>query len=138
MKTSSVHTINFIRLTVLTCACTIAQARFIYLFVYAHTNIQRAQAVLQALQQTEGGQNHVLRAVVENMIYPITIDVLHTIFSKFGVVLKIITFNKASEIHLLILTFFILTAFFKVNTYLFLGVVCCEQFRFFCCFKSGN
>lgn len=59
-------------------------------------DLQRTQAVLQALQQTEGGVNHVLRAVVENMIYPITIDVLNTIFSKFGVVLKVITFNKSS------------------------------------------
>jgi len=65
-------------------------------------NQMRAQAVLQALQQTEGGQNHVLRAVVENMIYPITIDVLHTIFSKFGVVLKIITFNKANQFQALV------------------------------------
>lgn len=65
-------------------------------------NQMRAQAVLQALQQTEGGPNHVLRAVVENMIYPITIDVLHTIFSKFGVVLKIITFNKGNQFQALV------------------------------------
>jgi len=65
-------------------------------------NQMRTQAVLQALQQTEGGTNHVLRAVVENMIYPITIDVLNTIFSKFGVVLKIITFNKSNQFQALI------------------------------------
>lgn len=58
---------------------------------------QKAQAVLQALQQTEGGTNHVLRVVIENMIYPVTLDVLNTIFSKFGVVLKIITFTKNSK-----------------------------------------
>jgi len=65
-------------------------------------NQMRTQAVLQALQQTEGGVNHVLRAVVENMIYPITIDVLNTIFSKFGVVLKVITFNKSNQFQALI------------------------------------
>ncbi|XP_039266692.1 polypyrimidine tract-binding protein 3-like isoform X2 [Styela clava] len=65
-------------------------------------NQLKAQAVLQALQQTEGGTNHVLRVVVENMIYPVTLDVLHTIFSKFGVVLKIITFTKNNQFQALI------------------------------------
>lgn len=50
------------------------------------------------MQQSDGGgTNHVLRIVVENMLYPITVDILHTIFSKFGFVLKIITFTKNSK-----------------------------------------
>lgn len=65
-------------------------------------NQLKAQAVLQALQQTEGGTNHVLRVVIENMIYPVTLDVLNTIFSKFGVVLKIITFTKNNQFQALI------------------------------------
>ncbi|XP_076805027.1 polypyrimidine tract-binding protein 1-like [Clavelina lepadiformis] len=65
-------------------------------------NQMKAMAVLQAMQQTEGGTNHVLRVVVENMLYPITLDVLHTIFSKFGVVLKTITFNKNNQFQALI------------------------------------
>jgi len=44
----------------------------------------------------------VLRAVVENMLYPISIDVLRTIFCKYGVVLKIITFNKGTQFQALI------------------------------------
>jgi len=62
----------------------------------------KVQALLQAMQQTEGGTNHVLRVVVENLLYPITLDVLHTIFSKFGVVLKAITFNKSNQFQALI------------------------------------
>uniref|UniRef100_H2Z4Y0 RRM domain-containing protein n=1 Tax=Ciona savignyi TaxID=51511 RepID=H2Z4Y0_CIOSA len=62
----------------------------------------KTQAILQAMQKREGGPNHVLRAVIENMLYPITLDVLHTIFSKFGVILKIITFTKSSQFQALI------------------------------------
>ncbi|XP_018669178.2 polypyrimidine tract-binding protein 1 [Ciona intestinalis] len=65
-------------------------------------NQVKAQAVLQAMQQTEGGPNHVLRVVVENMLYPITLDVLHTIFTKFGVVLKTITFTKNNQFQALL------------------------------------
>ena len=52
---------------------------------------------LNRLQQSEGGPNHVLRVVVENMVYNVTLDVFYQIFSKFGQVLKIITFTKNSE-----------------------------------------
>jgi hnRNP-L/PTB/hephaestus splicing factor len=63
----------------------------------------KVEALLQAMQQqNEGGTNHVLRVVVENLLYPITLDVLHTIFSKFGVVLKAITFNKNNQFQALI------------------------------------
>jgi len=65
-------------------------------------NQQKVQAVLQAMQQTEGGPNHVLRVVVENMLYPITLEILHTIFTKFGVVLKTITFTKNNQFQALI------------------------------------
>lgn len=65
-------------------------------------NQLKVQAVLQAMQQTEGGPNHVLRVVVENMLYPITLDILHTIFTKFGVVLKTITFTKNNQFQALI------------------------------------
>ena len=65
-------------------------------------NQLKAQATLQAMQQTEGGTNHVLRVVVENMMYPITLEILHKIFSKFGVVVKTITFNKNNQFQALI------------------------------------
>ncbi|XP_078488599.1 polypyrimidine tract-binding protein 3-like isoform X1 [Ciona intestinalis] len=65
-------------------------------------NQLKTQAILEAMQKRDGGPNHVLRAVIENMLYPITLDVLHTIFSKFGVILKIITFTKSSQFQALI------------------------------------
>nr|XP_006815130.1 PREDICTED: polypyrimidine tract-binding protein 1-like isoform X2 [Saccoglossus kowalevskii] len=73
-----------------------------------------AQAALAAAQSlmpqtlgvhpgdTLGGQNTVLRVIVENMLYPVTVDILHQIFSKFGAVLKIITFNKNNTFQALI------------------------------------
>ncbi|XP_013784431.2 polypyrimidine tract-binding protein 1-like isoform X2 [Limulus polyphemus] len=66
------------------------------------------QAALQAAQalssqtDTQGGPNTVLRVIVDNQIYPITLDVLHQIFSRVGKVLKIITFTKNGTFQALI------------------------------------
>uniref|UniRef100_A0A8C4DF30 Polypyrimidine tract binding protein 1a n=1 Tax=Dicentrarchus labrax TaxID=13489 RepID=A0A8C4DF30_DICLA len=83
--------------------------------------IHRAQAALQAVNALHGGgmgsmaisadassmaggaaQSPVLRVIVENLFYPVTLDVLHQIFSKFGTVLKIITFTKNNQFQALI------------------------------------
>lgn len=86
-----------------------------------NANNQQAQValqsatILQEIGQT-GGPNCVLRVVVNNMVYPVHVDTFHQvgptrswtnclseclsalqIFSKFGVVLKIITFTKNGE-----------------------------------------
>ncbi|OQR68342.1 polypyrimidine tract-binding protein 3-like, partial [Tropilaelaps mercedesae] len=45
--------------------------------------------------------NTVLRAMIENQVYPVTLELLHNIFSRIGKVLKIVTFNKNSEYILL-------------------------------------
>ncbi|XP_064386761.1 polypyrimidine tract-binding protein 2-like [Halichondria panicea] len=50
----------------------------------------------------QGIPNSVLRVIIENMLYPITIDVLHQIFSKYGNILKIVTFLKNGQFHALI------------------------------------
>ncbi|XP_077646208.1 polypyrimidine tract-binding protein 3 isoform X2 [Lonchura striata] len=39
----------------------------------------------------------VLRIVVENVFYPVTLDILYQIFSKFGFVLRIIMFHKNNQ-----------------------------------------
>ncbi|CAG5107393.1 Oidioi.mRNA.OKI2018_I69.chr1.g3298.t1.cds [Oikopleura dioica] len=57
---------------------------------------------LQKFQEVEGGNNHVLRVVVENMTYQITLDVLTHLFSQFGNVLKVITFTKNNQFQALI------------------------------------
>ncbi|CDW51859.1 heterogeneous nuclear ribonucleoprotein L [Trichuris trichiura] len=43
-----------------------------------------------------GGSNSVLRVIIENqsLIYPISLDCLHQIFSRYGIVLRIVTFRK--------------------------------------------
>ncbi|XP_060088201.1 polypyrimidine tract-binding protein 2 isoform X3 [Heteronotia binoei] len=80
---------------------------------------QRAQAVLQAVTAVQTtntpisgttvsesavtpAQSPVLRIIIDNMYYPVTLDVLHQIFSKFGTVLKIITFTKNNQFQALL------------------------------------
>ncbi|XP_015221093.1 polypyrimidine tract-binding protein 1b isoform X1 [Lepisosteus oculatus] len=79
-------------------------------------NQVRAQAALQAVNAVQtgsmsmssvdtsgmGSQSPVLRIIVENLFYPVTLDVLHQIFSKFGTVLKIITFTKNNQFQALL------------------------------------
>jgi len=57
---------------------------------------------LRNFQEAEGGSNHVLRVVVENMTYPTTLEVLTHLFSQFGNVLKVITFTKNNQFQALI------------------------------------
>ncbi|KAK3531732.1 hypothetical protein QTP70_027283, partial [Hemibagrus guttatus] len=79
-------------------------------------NQVRAQAALQAVNAVQtasvplssadvggsGSQSPVLRVIVENLFYPVTLEVLHQIFSKFGTVLKIITFTKNNQFQALV------------------------------------
>ncbi|XP_026993650.2 polypyrimidine tract-binding protein 1a isoform X2 [Tachysurus fulvidraco] len=79
-------------------------------------NQVRAQAALQAVNAVQtasvplssvdaggaGSHSPVLRVIVENLFYPVTLDVLHQIFSKFGTVLKIITFTKNNQFQALV------------------------------------
>uniref|UniRef100_A0A8C7GBL5 Polypyrimidine tract-binding protein 1 n=1 Tax=Oncorhynchus kisutch TaxID=8019 RepID=A0A8C7GBL5_ONCKI len=81
-------------------------------------NQVRAQAALQAVNAVQaggmpmaggvdasggmGGHSPVLRVIVENLFYPVTLDVLHQIFSKLGTVLKIITFTKNNQFQALL------------------------------------
>ncbi|XP_041042549.1 polypyrimidine tract-binding protein 3 isoform X5 [Cetorhinus maximus] len=78
---------------------------------------QRAQAALQAVNAmhtsnmsmtgstvNEGAltAGSVLRIIVENLFYPVTLEVLHQIFTKYGTVLKIITFTKNNQFQALL------------------------------------
>ncbi|KAM6034112.1 PREDICTED: polypyrimidine tract-binding protein 3-like isoform X1 [Chlamydotis macqueenii] len=82
-------------------------------------NQARVQAALEALnaKQSESlavtsssapeggllpGQGSVLRIIVENLFYPVTLEVLYQIFSEFGSVLKIITFTKYNQFQVLL------------------------------------
>ncbi|XP_038660109.1 polypyrimidine tract-binding protein 3 isoform X5 [Scyliorhinus canicula] len=75
----------------------------------------RTQAALQAVNAMHtsnmstvnesallAGQSSVLRIIVENLFYPVTLEVLHQIFNKYGTVLKIITFTKNNQFQALL------------------------------------
>lgn len=56
-----------------------------------------AQAALQVADKLIGNQEEnrtVLRIIIDSMLYPITVEVLKTIFSKVGQVLRIVTYTK--------------------------------------------
>uniref|UniRef100_A0A2I2ZUQ4 RRM domain-containing protein n=1 Tax=Gorilla gorilla gorilla TaxID=9595 RepID=A0A2I2ZUQ4_GORGO len=60
-----------------------------------------APAVAVDAGMAMAGQSPVLRIIVENLFYPMTLDVLHQIFSKFGTV-KTITFIKDNQFQALL------------------------------------
>lgn len=71
------------------------------------TSVQNAgaQAALQAAQHLVCNSEEpktVLRIIVEHMLYPVTIDVLKQIFSRYGQVLKIVTFSKNNTFQALV------------------------------------
>lgn len=73
----------------------------------ANTNNQVARAALDLAKELHksaqtGGQNTVLRAMIQNMLYPVTLDIIYSTFSKYGHVLKIITFTKNEKFQALI------------------------------------
>lgn len=64
-----------------------------------NTNNQVAKAALDLAKELHkaaqsGGQNTVLRAMIQNMLYGVSLDTIYQIFNRFGPVLKIITFTK--------------------------------------------
>uniref|UniRef100_A0A3B3U6A2 Polypyrimidine tract binding protein 1 n=1 Tax=Poecilia latipinna TaxID=48699 RepID=A0A3B3U6A2_9TELE len=70
-------------------------------------NQERAQAALRALSSSHvdtlmAAPSSVLRVVVENLLYPVTLDALCQIFSKFGTVLRIIIFTKNNQFQALL------------------------------------
>ncbi|XP_067616471.1 polypyrimidine tract-binding protein 2 isoform X2 [Eurosta solidaginis] len=74
----------------------------------ATTNADGTIAVLQNnsnavnTNSTAGGPNTVLRVIVESLLYPVSLDILHQIFQRFGKVLKIVTFTKNNSFQALI------------------------------------
>lgn len=51
-------------------------------------------AAPQGAAQDNCGRNTVLRVIVESLMYPVSLEILHQIFQRFGKVLKIVTFTK--------------------------------------------
>lgn len=72
-----------------------------------NTNNQVAKAALDLAKDLHksaqtGGQNTVLRAMIQNMLYGVSLDTIYQIFNRFGPVLKIITFTKNDKFQALI------------------------------------
>lgn len=69
----------------------------------AQAALQAATAIVGSTQsETQGGPNTVLRVIIEHMLYPVTLEVLHQIFTRIGKVLKIVTFTKNNTFQALI------------------------------------
>ncbi|UYV80438.1 PTBP2 [Cordylochernes scorpioides] len=74
----------------------------------AYNNTASTQAAIQAVQamvtksEVQGGPNTVLRGIIDNLIYPVTLDIINQIFSKVAKVLRIVTFNKNNTFQFLI------------------------------------
>lgn len=58
------------------------------------TNNTNAVNSVSGNANAAGGPNTVLRVIVESQLYPVSLDILHQIFQRFGKVLKIVTFTK--------------------------------------------
>jgi RNA recognition motif-containing protein len=73
----------------------------------SNTNNQVARAALDLAKDLHkaaqtGGQNTVLRAMIQNMLYSVSLDTIYQIFNRYGPVLKIITFTKNDKFQALI------------------------------------
>ncbi|KAL6433035.1 hypothetical protein ACFW04_006373 [Cataglyphis niger] len=80
-------------------------SRIVHEILFNNSNNQVAipgQNQVTSAGETQGGPNTVLRVIVEHMLYPITLDILYQIFTRFGKVLKIVTFTKNSSFQALI------------------------------------
>ncbi|EFO85932.1 CRE-PTB-1 protein [Caenorhabditis remanei] len=51
---------------------------------------------------TQQQPNSVLRTIIENMMFPVSLEVLHQLFARFGKVLRIITFSKNNTFQALV------------------------------------
>ncbi|XP_052556778.1 polypyrimidine tract-binding protein 3 isoform X1 [Tympanuchus pallidicinctus] len=72
----------------------------------AVNTVQYGNVAITSAFAPEGGvspsHSSVLRIIVENLFYPVTLDVLYQIFSRFGFVLKIVTFTRNNQFQALI------------------------------------
>jgi len=65
-------------------------------------SIQRAQSKIHHSSGSGSEESTVLRVIVENQKFPVTLDIIHKLFSKFGDVLKIITYVKDQHFQALV------------------------------------
>jgi len=90
------------------------RGRHVYVQYSKHTELKTGdsghsasvQAALQAqgsdMSNMEPGLGKVLRCIVDNMMFPITLDIIHKVFSRVGDVVKIVLFTKNGQLQALI------------------------------------
>jgi len=88
-------------------------------YSYAHANVRNSQVYLQFSQHQELHTNNqqnqtngddrddrpnttVLKVIVTNIVYPVTIEVLQQVFQRCGEIQKIVTFVRNDQFHALI------------------------------------
>lgn len=68
----------------------------------AYAALQAAQGIVGPGGSTSSEGTTILRVIVDNVLYPVTLEVLHQLFSRFGKIVKIITFTKNNTFQALI------------------------------------
>lgn len=71
--------------------------------------------LLCCLALLDSQPNRILLVTIHHMLYPITVDVLHQVFSPHGFVEKIVTFQKSAGQHLQVSLSFSLSMFSLVH-----------------------
>ncbi|XP_048622143.1 polypyrimidine tract-binding protein homolog 3-like isoform X2 [Brassica napus] len=75
------------------------RGRNVYIQFSSHQELTTAE---QNIHGREDEPNRILLVTVHHMLYPITVDVLHQVFSPYGFVEKIVTFQKSAGFQALI------------------------------------
>ncbi|KAJ3681504.1 hypothetical protein LUZ60_015993 [Juncus effusus] len=79
------------------------RGRIVYLQFSSHQELTTADQTTQGRKPDQDSQpNRILLVTVHHMLYPITVEVLHQVFSPHGFVEKIVTFQKNAGFQALI------------------------------------
>lgn len=76
------------------------RGRNVYMQFSSHQELTTDQT--QRKSDTDGQPNRILLVSIHHVIYPITVDVLHQVFSPYGFVEKIVTFQKSAGFQALV------------------------------------
>ncbi|KAI5058943.1 hypothetical protein GOP47_0025262 [Adiantum capillus-veneris] len=80
------------------------RGRNVYIQFSSHQELITSDMSTQPrkLQEQDSQPNRILLITIHNPLYPITVDVLHQVFSPYGLVEKIVTFQKAAGLQALL------------------------------------
>eukprot|EP01098_Paradermamoeba_levis_P008765 TRINITY_DN361_c0_g1_i1.p1 TRINITY_DN361_c0_g1~~TRINITY_DN361_c0_g1_i1.p1 ORF type:complete len:501 (-),score=101.83 TRINITY_DN361_c0_g1_i1:252-1529(-) len=78
------------------------RSKSVYLQFSNRDEISSPQSSVAQQNPSQQQQTNILLVTVQNVLYPVTIDVLHQVFSKYGSILKIVIFSKSAGFQALI------------------------------------